>query len=142
MKYTLYTLSCTHRTESVWSVLRTWTHWYSCKSHTLTLLSAPEDTNTLPVKIIEWKLHKIKNMPSKLPKSIRELFPTNIPDYGTTHEQNSDWLTTYSKKYLSSSIFYKGPLLAVTEHNVTVTCPSSLFSINIYKKSAKEGVFI
>ena len=26
----------------------------------------------------------------------------------------------------------------LTQHNASITCPSSLFSINIYKKSAKE----
>ena len=79
-------------------------------------------------------------MPSKLPKSILELFPANTPDIGTTHEQNLDWLSTFSQKYLSASIFYKGPLLAVTDHNLSVTCPSSLFSLSIYKKNAKRVI--
>ena len=83
-------------------------------------------------------LHKVKNMPSKLPKSILELFPANIPEYGTTYEQNMDWLSTFSQKCLSASVFYKGPLLAVTDHNLSVTCPSSLFSLSIYKKNAKR----
>jgi hypothetical protein len=30
------------------------------------------------------------------------------------------------------------PILAVTNHNVSITYPSSLFSINLYKKTAKE----
>ena len=36
-------------------------------------------------------LHKVRNMSSLLPKSILELFPSNTPKQGTTHEPNLDW---------------------------------------------------
>ncbi len=83
-------------------------------------------------------LHKINNMSNLLPKSISQLFPSNIPKYGTSYDDNIAWITTYSHPELKASIFYKGPLLAITEHNKTITCLSSLFSLSIYKKSAKR----
>ena len=84
-------------------------------------------------------LHKVKHMPSLLPNSIVQLFPENLPEYKSSHEDNELWLATYSQPYLKNSVFYKGPILAITDENVTgITCPSSLFSINIYKKSSKR----
>ncbi len=44
----------------------------------------------------------------------------------------------YSQPGLRTSVFYKGPILAITEHNTKITCLSSLFSVSIYKKSAKR----
>ena len=83
-------------------------------------------------------LHKVKNMPGLLPKSIRELFPENIPTRSSTHENCLDWLTTYNTPIFRPSIFYKGPMLSITQHNDTITTPSSLFSINIFKNSTKR----
>ena len=84
-------------------------------------------------------MHKITYMPGLLPSSIKDLFTSDIPKYGTSYEDNIKWLTTYSQPYLRASVFYKGPILAITEHNISrITCPSSIFSINIYKKSAKR----
>ena len=77
-------------------------------------------------------------MPSKLPKSIVGLFPTNMPKYRSTHEENLNWLQTYSQQVFPPSIFYKGPILFITEHNIAMKTPSSLFSINIYKKSVSN----
>ena len=81
-------------------------------------------------------LHKINNMTSLLPKSIVELFPSNLPKNGTSYEDNIDWLTIYSQAGLRASVFYKGPILSITEHNRNITSLASLFSLNIYKKSA------
>ena len=78
-------------------------------------------------------LHQVRNMSSLLPKSISQLFPPITPKLGTTHEQNLDWASIYSQTNLMSGIFYKGPMLAVSEHNARITCPSSIFSINIQR---------
>ena len=83
-------------------------------------------------------MHKINNMPSSLPQSIVQLFPSNIPKYGTDNEANENWLAVFNQPDFRRSIFYKGPILAITDHNTHITCPSSIFSINIYKKSAKR----
>jgi hypothetical protein len=85
-------------------------------------------------------MHKIKNMPEKLPKAIKQLFPVNMPKYGSQYDENSDWLATYGNENFRSSIFYKGPILSISEHNLQMTTPSSFFSINIYKKSVKQGL--
>ena len=83
-------------------------------------------------------MHKLKSMPHLLPRSIKELFPDNIPKFGSSYEENAEWLSIYSGLNLRPSIFYKGPILAITEQNVLITCPSSIFSLSIYKKSAKR----
>ena len=84
-------------------------------------------------------MHKLTYMPGLLPSSIKDLFTSDKPKYGTSYDDNINWLTTYSQPYLRASVFYKGPILAITEHNISrITCPSSIFSISIYKKSAKR----
>ena len=85
-------------------------------------------------------MHKIKHFPSTVPLSIRNLFPSNIPTYGSNHETCTEWLETYGSLFFRSSIFYKGPLLAVTDTNTNITSLPSLFSINIYKSSAKHVI--
>ena len=84
-------------------------------------------------------LHKIKYMPSTLPKSIVELIPDNIPSYGSNFEDNTDWLSIYNQPLFRKSVFYKGPILAITKENIeNITSPPSLFSSSIYKKEAKR----
>ena len=84
-------------------------------------------------------MHKINNMPSSLPQSIVQLFPNNMPNFGSDLEANEDWLAVYNQSDFRRSIFYKGPILAISRHNINnIRCPSSIFSINIYKKSAKR----
>ena len=83
-------------------------------------------------------MHKLKSMPHLLPRSIKELFPDNIPKFGTSYEENAEWLSIYSGSNLRFSKIYKGPIIAVTEQNVLITCRLSIFSLSIYKKSAKR----
>ncbi len=66
-------------------------------------------------------LHRIKHFPSTVPTSIRNIFPSNIPTYGSDHESCAEWLETYGSNVYRSSVFYKGPLLAITEHNKRIT---------------------
>ncbi len=40
--------------------------------------------------------------------------------------------------YYRKSILFKGPLLAITSDNISITTLSSLLSINIYKNEAKR----
>ncbi|KAL5253023.1 hypothetical protein ACHWQZ_G015697 [Mnemiopsis leidyi] len=83
-------------------------------------------------------MHKVKNMPGLLPNSIKALFSVNIPITNSTYENCEEWLSTYNTPTFRQSIFYKGPMLSITEHSNTITIPSSLFSINIFKNSAKR----
>ena len=83
-------------------------------------------------------MHKMKHFPSTVPISIRKLFPCNIPTHGSNHETCAEWLEIYGSNVFRSSIFYKGPLLEISETNKCITSPPSLFSINIYKSNAKR----
>ena len=84
-------------------------------------------------------MHKHKNFKSLLPQSINEIFPNNTPNYGSSFEENSDWLSVYNCPEFRRSVFYKGPMLAISDLNISkIVCPSSVFSLSIYKKSAKR----
>ena len=83
-------------------------------------------------------MHRIKYFPSTVPKSIKDLFPGNIPTSGSNHESCTEWLDTYGSCPYRVSIFYKGPMLAITDANTNITTLPSLFSLNIYKASAKR----
>ena len=102
-----------------------------------------ENHNVLTVHSIIVKnalilLHKVKHMPSLLPKSIKELFPNNIPSLISTYDDCADWLSTYNNSTFRPSIFYKGPMLSITKQNTAITIPSSIFSLNVFKNSAKR----
>ncbi len=83
-------------------------------------------------------MHKIQNFTNSLPRSIVDLFPDNIPAFGSNYESSSDWLQTYGNCRFRGSVFYKGPILAITEHNTRIISStlSCLFSINAYKNAA------
>ena len=84
-------------------------------------------------------MHKIKYFPRTVPNSIKSLFPNNMPTYESNHESSAGWLEIYGSPAFRSSVFFKGPLLAITDINVNlITSPPSLFSLNIYKTNAKR----
>ncbi|KAL5249657.1 hypothetical protein ACHWQZ_G018500 [Mnemiopsis leidyi] len=83
-------------------------------------------------------LHKVKHMPSLLPQSIKDLFPNNIPSLITTYDDCAEWLSTYNSSTFRPSVFYKGPMLSITKQNTAITIPSSIFSLNVFKNSAKS----
>ena len=85
--------------------------------------------------LIDILLYKVKHMPSLLPKSIKELFPNNIPSLKSTYDDCADWLSTYNNSTFRSSIFYKGPMLSITKQNTATTIPSNIFSLNVFKSS-------
>ena len=83
-------------------------------------------------------MHKIKHFPTTIPKSINETIPNDIPDLGATHETNQEWLNFYGKYYYNNTLFFKGPLLAISDSNISITTLPTLFSLKIYKNSAKR----
>ena len=84
-------------------------------------------------------MHRLKYFPDTVPKSVRNLFPNDLPVYGTTHDDCTIWLDTYGGPTFRSSVFFKGPLLAISDTNKEIlTNLSSLFSLNVYKASAKQ----
>ena len=78
-------------------------------------------------------MHKLRNMPQLLPSSIKNLIPLDAPIY----LQNSDfktampWSEVYEQLPYRNSIFYKGPLLAVSQNNIDATTLPCLFNLNI-----------
>ena len=84
-------------------------------------------------------MHKLKYFPDTVPKSVRNLFPHNLPEYGMTHNDCTNWLDNYGGLTFRPSVFFKGPLLAISDTNKEIlTDLSSLFSLNIYKAGAKR----
>ena len=82
-------------------------------------------------------MHKVRNFPQLLPLSIRKTIPENAPTFNSDDDSNIDWFNKYGFNKYKSTIFCKGPLLAISQFNNEVTSPSSLLSINIYKKNLK-----
>ena len=80
-------------------------------------------------------MHKVKHFPRSLPNSVLNMFPNNIPNLGSDHTSSAAWLSVYGNMNFTSSIFYKGPLLAICDVNVDITTLPTLFSIKLYKKS-------
>ncbi len=82
-------------------------------------------------------MHKIHHFPTLLPPSVRDTIPDNAPTVGSNHENCSLWLDTYGSTSYRPTLFYKGPLLAITEQNTKITTLTSLLSLNVYKKAVK-----
>ena len=83
-------------------------------------------------------MHKVKNMPQLVPKNISQAFPADIPTKLSDHTSACSWLQLYGKKHFQNSIFYKGPLLSVFADKADVTTLPTLFSVNLFKTSAKK----
>ena len=48
------------------------------------------------------------------------------------------WSDIYGQLPYRNTIFYKGPLLALSQNNIDATSLPSLFNLNMYKKSVKR----
>ena len=83
-------------------------------------------------------MHKVRNFPRSLPKSIVDTIPDNSPLPDSTHETCEPWLMTYNSIHFRSSLFYKGPTLAIIPEIVQLTSPSSLLKIKIYRDNVKR----
>ena len=83
-------------------------------------------------------LHKLKHFPNMLPKSIVDMMPDNMPTTGSDYENSADWMSIYNNAHYRASVFNKGPLLAISPINACITTLPTLFSINMYKSSAKR----
>ena len=84
-------------------------------------------------------LHKAAHFPSSLPPSICRTIPKNIPKIGNSHDDCLEWSQKYNSIPYRSTIFHKGPLLAVSSDVASITAdPSTFLSINRYKNSVKR----
>ncbi len=85
-------------------------------------------------------MHKIKHFPTTIPMSIRNTISNNMPVIGATHETNPEWLDLYGNQHYKNSIFFKGPLLAISNSNISITTLPTLLSMAIYKNAAKNFI--
>ena len=87
-------------------------------------------------------MHRIKYFQSTVPRSIINLFPDNMPNHTSNlnHDNSSEWLNTYSKRGFRSSIFFKGPLLTLTNTNKQITSLPSLFFFKYIQKERKTCI--
>ena len=83
-------------------------------------------------------MHKINNFPRLLPTSIRDTIPGNAPKVGANLDDCQQWLQHYGNLVFNKTIFFKGPLLAITQTNIDATSLPSLFNFRIYKTSVKS----
>ena len=85
-------------------------------------------------------MHKIRNFPQLIPPSIRTAIPENAPKFYSDNDSNRAWYNKYGFSKYKSTVFCKGPLLAISSFNDEVTTLSSLLSIKIYNKNLKHSL--
>ena len=84
-------------------------------------------------------IHKVRNFPNLLPLSMRNTISEESPDYGSLNEDNcKHWLEEYNNCIYRNSLFFKGPLLYVSDDIYEKLCPKSLDSLNAYKIKLKK----
>ena len=83
-------------------------------------------------------IRKVRNFPSLLPLSIRATISEESPEYGSTDETCKNWLETYNNHIYRNSLFFKGPLLYISEDIYNELDPESLFSLDVYKAKIKQ----
>ena len=86
-------------------------------------------------------IHQVKYFRSRLPPSICELIPEDAPCFSETPDLDShlEWDKTYNSVPFRNSIFFKGPLLAITrENNSILNDMGSVQSLYSYKTSVKS----
>ena len=86
-------------------------------------------------------MHKVRHFPSSLPESVRSTIPANAPSTpNCNHENNSEWLETYQFgcPQFRQSIFFKGPLLSISEEYCNIVSPACMISLNVHKKSVND----
>ena len=84
-------------------------------------------------------IHKVRTFPNLLPLSMRNTISEESPDYGTINEDNCQhWLEEYNNCIYRNSLFFKGPLLYVSDDIYEKLCPKSLNSLNAYKIKLKN----
>ena len=83
-------------------------------------------------------MHRINHFPTSYPISIRQTIPPNVPSNSSDHDSCREWLNKYSDVGFRSSIFFKGPLLAICEHYQKSLTLASYITFFAHKKSVKS----
>ena len=82
-------------------------------------------------------MHKISHFQKLLPSSIVNTLPENIPKFEHTHHDCLEWLAIYNNIPYRTSVFNKGPLLALSDENISILTDRTRSSVTAYKKAAK-----
>ena len=83
-------------------------------------------------------MHRVNHFPASYPSSITETIPDNVPTKASDHNSCQEWLNKYSNVGFRSSIFFKGPLLAVTDQYYSTLTPASYMTFKAHKISTKS----
>ena len=86
-------------------------------------------------------IHKIRYIPSLLPKSIRQVIADDAPVPGSTYETSNSWLNLYGDNAYRKSVFFKGPLLTINPDFIDIIYPKILVDIKITKRKLKSAMF-
>ena len=122
-------------------------YWYKDGKVPTHTKSSFRDFNILTIHNIIAKnalilMHKINHFPDTIPQSIRNCFPSNRPTISSNHVNCAEWLKVYNEIPYRSSVFYKGPILAISDFNQNLLTNSlaCLFSPEIYKNTVKRSL--
>ena len=85
-------------------------------------------------------LHKVRNCPLQLPRSVRGTIADNAPYPGATLESCSDWLQNFNNHLNTRSVFYKGPLMHIIPAMLDLVTLPNLLNIKIYKKDVRRAL--
>ena len=86
-------------------------------------------------------MHRVQFYKSSLPPSVSGLIPTSAPcpSDDRDHTLHKEWLDTYNTVVFRDSIFFKGPLLAMTtENNRLLGNIHNTTSLYRYKNSLRK----
>ena len=87
-------------------------------------------------------MHQVKFFRDTLPPSVSGLISQNAPCFSTSQEfdDHLEWNNKYNSVSLRSSLFFKGPLLAISKYNEAIISDRSFnkYSLSSYKSSAKS----
>ena len=84
-------------------------------------------------------MHRIIHFPTSYPTSICSLISiADMPNSSSDHNSCQEWVTKYSGFGYSSSIFYKGPLVTLSDPYIKALTPASYVTFYAHKHSVKS----
>ena len=88
-------------------------------------------------------MHQVKFFPKSLPPSVVELINISAPCFSEhpDYESNQEWAEVYNSIPFRSSLFFKGPLLSVSEHNKCILDRTyDISKLHCYKNAIKPYI--
>ena len=85
-------------------------------------------------------LHKVRNIPSLVPSSIRATISEDSPGPQSNYETCENWLKTYGTHIYSKSVFFKGLLILANSTIIENLSPASFKTLKAYKINIKQAL--